>query len=55
MLSQKDLAVCGGLHGCLVMTEVLLKQLERGQQVPTACIQGLDYVLISSLDPKSVV
>lgn len=55
MLSLKGLAVCGGLHDCLAMKEGLLKQLEMGLQVPTACIQGLDSVLISLLCPDSVV
>lgn len=35
--------------------EGLLKQLERRQQAATACIQGLNSVLISSLYPNSVV
>lgn len=38
-----------GLHGWLAMKEDLLKQLERRQQAATACIQGLDSVLLSLL------
>lgn len=51
----KDLAVQVGLHGWLAMKGGLLKRLERRQQAATACIQGLDSVLLASLYPNSVV